>query len=852
MDLDFRLNGTTALSSAILAGPSSLAFVRATDGTAWDENGVLLTRTTGQHRFDHDPADELLSGDFRPLGYLSELAATNECLESETFDTTWSEVGTAVVTANNAVAPDGNTTADELDDNDASSKEGVTQSVTVSADTTSWSLSVFVKKTSSTSNKIQIRMNMSGGSAVDTSIICDPDTGAITADIGSPDASGVIDAKDYWRFWVAIANINNTAISLEIYSAFNTDGSSTPAVAATGTADVWGVQLENTAGPPSSYIGPTTSSVVTRDKDQLKTTDVSWYADGLDGTFYTRGDVQGPEDSQKFFMLSEDGFGFVEVNIFLDRRTETDIEGQYDAPVNARIFTETDVRDRVPLSVELAFAELDAKIFLNGAPGATDSTTVELSADAAINSFHIAQAASNDKQLQGHIAQIRYYSERRDDSDALIETSWINDPNLHLDFALDAGSAINDAVVVGPAALLTHTRPTDATGFDENGVLVTASAGDPVFGHDPADSDAPLGLQVEEARTNECDDSNDPTQWNFNTHLTTLNDAVSPDGTTNATKLEDDNASGFESSYFTVTVSDDSTPWCASFFVKKDDDETRFPGIHFRYLNGSAHNAEANFNTKTGAISVNFGTSFDGHGVIDSGDYWRFWFVKNNDSSGDTTIRIQIYGARTTVITTNQSSTVGSIHHYGMQLENAASPSSHIATTGTVATRDVVDCSASALGWLNRDGSGTYLVEGDLLSNVTALGQDSTILGLTAAGSDPKIELMLDDTSEADSTGRTSGQAANALISTAAAQIADNTMRKMAFAWLEDDAEMYVDGSSAGTDTSADLVPADEVHDTLQIGALEGSTNIMNGHAKTVKYWRQRFPAADLDTIATL
>ena len=242
MELDFRLNGTTALSSAIVSGPSSLSFTRATSATAWDENGTLITRTSGNHRFDHDPADELLSGNYRPLGVLIEGAATNELLQSEDITTTWTNVG-ATLTANDVAAPDGLTTADKGEDASAGAFDHFHQTIIVAADGTSWCFSFFVPKDTNQSRFPGIGMRTT---AAMTFAQVDTKTGAIH-DVSSVfDSFGVIDAGSWWRFWFVKTNDSiQTTVRIEVYPAIaSTFGINS--AAATGFTHFWGFLLENT------------------------------------------------------------------------------------------------------------------------------------------------------------------------------------------------------------------------------------------------------------------------------------------------------------------------------------------------------------------------------------------------------------------------------------------------------------------------------------------------------------------------------------------------------------------------------------------------------------------------------
>ena len=71
----------------------------------------------------------------------------NSILYSEEFDNAvWTKTGTPVVTSNSDVAPDGLTTADTLNDNDAGVNEYISQVQTIIADSTSKTVGLYIKK----------------------------------------------------------------------------------------------------------------------------------------------------------------------------------------------------------------------------------------------------------------------------------------------------------------------------------------------------------------------------------------------------------------------------------------------------------------------------------------------------------------------------------------------------------------------------------------------------------------------------------------------------------------------------------------------------------------------------------
>jgi hypothetical protein len=119
--------------------PPGATFTRGSSGWYFNSAGVLTSASSNVARFDYDPAT------LSPLGYLAEMQSTNLLLRSEAFDNAaWSKT-TSSVSADQAVAPDGNTTMDKLiEDATASAPHSIAQQFTLAGDTYT-AVSVFAK-----------------------------------------------------------------------------------------------------------------------------------------------------------------------------------------------------------------------------------------------------------------------------------------------------------------------------------------------------------------------------------------------------------------------------------------------------------------------------------------------------------------------------------------------------------------------------------------------------------------------------------------------------------------------------------------------------------------------------------
>lgn len=228
-----------------------------------DKDGILVNGSADQIRYSYEPAT---FPTFR--GALFESASTNECLESQTFDSaTWvknnSSVNTDVV-----VAPDGTTTADELvEDATAGVRHTLTQTISFTTGR-AYTFSVWVK--ANTRSIVYITLPASAFT-VETGRYFVLSSGTVGGAIGVPNSNQIeAYANGWYRISISETSTATTSgdVTLGITStngtaAYNGDGSS--------SVYVWGAQLEfnftgTSSGPPSSYM-PTVGSTASRSAD---------------------------------------------------------------------------------------------------------------------------------------------------------------------------------------------------------------------------------------------------------------------------------------------------------------------------------------------------------------------------------------------------------------------------------------------------------------------------------------------------------------------------------------------------------------------------------------------------------
>lgn len=233
----------------------------------------------------------------------------------------------------------------------------------------------------------------------------------------------------------------------------------------------------------------------------------------------------------------------------------------------------------------------------------------------------------------------------------------------------------------------TFTRTSTATYFGSDGLLKTAAVDEARVEYDPATGEV-LGLLIEEQRTNSLLHNRDLSNGVWSGAATQAKNAVGIDGVSNSAHTITD-ASGTVTEFRRqlVTIPNDSATHSVRFFIAKDNDETRFPSLDFRFTGGTTRSAQLVFNTKTGAFTQLVG---DGAvSVIDKGDFWAIEISLANNASGNTNLVYGVFPAYNSDGGTGaQVSATGSvIYDFGQVELNASFATSPIETAASAVTR---------------------------------------------------------------------------------------------------------------------------------------------------------------------
>jgi hypothetical protein len=372
---------------------------------------------------------------------------------------------------------------------------------------------------------------------------------------------------------------------------------------------------------------------------------------------------------------------------------------------------------------------------------------------------------------------------------------------------------------------ITFTRASNATYFDANGVLQTASSGVARFDHNPTTLQS-LGLLIEEQRTNSCLQSeNFATTWSLSAATVTTNAITAPDGANTADKLVETATTAAHYAQQTVTVTS-GIAYTFSVFAKAGE-RTALVLLTAQSTSPFTNHAVVEFNLTNGTII----STSAGSGTITSvGNGWYRCTVTGTTTSTGEIVRCSF--------ATVGDGTSG-LFLWGAQLEAGAFATSYIPTTVAAATRnaDVATMTGTNFSsWYNAT-EGTLYAEGS--ANVgpspSFASLDDTTLNSVFRFSfeATKLRLLI-----------VSGGVGVADFNSVAVYVATTTA-KMIGAYKVNDFAASFNGAATLTDTSGNVMPTPT---RLAIGSGFGSTGL-NGYIRRIAYYPVRLSNDQLQAL---
>lgn len=283
---------------------AKLAFSRSSAGTYFNSAGVLSSAPIDTPRIEYDPAT------LAKAGLLMEEARTNIVPKSEDFsDVSFIKTNATIVT-NAAVAPDGNTTADQLIDNSTNSYHLAGASISV-ANGATVTASVFAKKNDLNYLVVFIGDNVAKNYAV----LFDLNAGTVLGNKTDTDAfaapngpSTIQNCGNGWYRCSVTTTLDAGRVLANPNVATNASGSPSTGWHYVGTGKsvfVWGMQLEE-AAYPTSYI-PTTAGAVARSGDFCSLATSAFNVGTTAKTLFAEYDTRGSNQQSIFAYLNTTG-----------------------------------------------------------------------------------------------------------------------------------------------------------------------------------------------------------------------------------------------------------------------------------------------------------------------------------------------------------------------------------------------------------------------------------------------------------------------------------------------------------------------------------------------------------------
>ena len=342
---------------------SRITFTRASTATFVGSDGLIKSASTNEARFDHDFA----TGE--SLGLLMEKAGTNLLLKSEKLNE-WTVGGGSSVTANQAVAPDGTTTADRVEHAGGGSS-WIRQDILTAS--TTYTASVYAKAvTPGTDDQF-------------------------TFDLGG--LSSVFTATGEWQRFTFTSTASNASFYLN-----NGDDSF--------ATDVyfWGAQVEE-GSFATSYI-PTDASAVTRATDSAEITgsNFSSFFNQSEGTIFFENAQSATTNIPFAYDFSDGTTNNSHRLLYISTANPVPIKVRTKVS-NSNI---TDLSFTAPTvgQVQKTAYGYKANDFALSIDGASVLSDTDGSVPTVINKLTIADAFSGVNAFSGHIKRLAYFPTR--------------------------------------------------------------------------------------------------------------------------------------------------------------------------------------------------------------------------------------------------------------------------------------------------------------------------------------------------------------------------------------------------------------------------------------------------------
>ena len=367
-------------------------------------------------------------------------------------------------------------------------------------------------------------------------------------------------------------------------------------------------------------------------------------------------------------------------------------------------------------------------------------------------------------------------------------------------------------------------------------LIRTAAINEPRLEYDTSGN--PLGLLIEEARTNLFINSIPTSAWTTSNTTLSFNVAESPDGQATA-GLFAETATGnahmaYQAGGFNFVS---GTAYTSSVYVKAN---TATSCQLTTTSSGFGTTAYANFDLSNGTLGTTGASATSSIQEIGNGWYrismtatavtsasgsGGFIALNNNNPSAP---RLPLYAGDTSQ----------SIYVWGNQVEAGAFLTSYIPTSGSAATRGKDVASLPVERFAYNQTQGSLVVSASSFANLT--GSDNGYVAVLSDGtSDNRMQVLLRNASQGFITG--------GLGALDAGSVAQSQTTKIAMAVKTNDAGLSLNGSAAVTATSGSI--PSPITDLRLGGRIASNPATLCGHIKSIQYYPKRLSNEELQLL---
>jgi len=369
------------------------------------------------------------------------------------------------------------------------------------------------------------------------------------------------------------------------------------------------------------------------------------------------------------------------------------------------------------------------------------------------------------------------------------------------------------------------------------------------------------GVLVEPQSVNEAlqsEDLDNATYWTLANATIATDTETDPKGGTNSFLLSETVANG---AHFIFTATSARKPigsgetWTCSWFVKKGDGANAPDIVQISHATGAFGSSQhANFDISVGGGTSGTVTDSTGGtaGIRYYGNGWYRISFTATSTSADNLIAYLIFcnnNPTATRFTSYAGQTDANVFIWGAQLEESPIATSYIPTTTAAVTRVKDDIYLTSASSLIGQTEGTLFIEVDW--QVTD-GANQVLLALSDGTTDNRILIERNNSS---SELRMILEANNSVeVFQGESYSTYSGIQKFAMAYAQNDVELYRNGSSVSTNTSADLSSLATLNEidfaNRDLGV--GAGNQANMWIRAVALFTTRLSDAECEALTTL